>query len=433
MSVQLSLLLLLAITVASVPGIRPQTVFEYPYVSALLILGWVLPQAVAVERLGLAAPFDPTITWVYMMLCLFFLVFGYFLGRNYSGRPTALRPHETIAAFDLNRLNRAATMMVGVGTIAYFLMVRQAQIDDLGSEWTGITTFYAQLVQLLVYGGALAWLIYLMTGNRRSLALAIIAAVVFLPIVLTAVKREATFQLVLIVLGGVFFVKRKVPPRVAIIVGALSGIVLLHQVAAIRSYVKINDSSLIGAITAGEATKEFSILNLKAATEVTSAVTDIAIANSGDQFRPFSSMWNGLAHQYFPAFIFGREAKDALKIERFEDSSLSGRFYSRGATRTGFSDSFTDFWYFGSLLFGIVGFIYGRLYRRALAGDLRFQLFYIVMLADGLMMITESAAKFVTSLPFMLSSLWLPFYYARMKVDAAGQPVQRPGGSRSYA
>jgi hypothetical protein len=367
-----------------------------------------------------------------MILCLAFLVFGYFFGRNYSGKPSALQPVETIAAYDLNRINKAAVVMVGIGAASYFMMVRQAAIDDLGSEWTGIATFYAQLVNLLVYGAALAWLVYLKTGNRRSLALAITALVIFLPIVLTAVKREAAFQLVLVIVAGIFFAKRKVPPRVVIIFGCLSGIILLHQVAAIRSYVKLNDSSLIGAIAAGEATKEFSIFNVTMATEVTSAVTDIAIASSTNEFKPFSSIWNGLAHQYFPAFIFGREAKDSLNIERFADGPLSGRFFWRGATRTGFSDSFSDFWYFGAIIFGVIAFVYGRIYRRALAGDIRFQLVYMVLLADGLMVITESVAKFVTALPFIAFSLWLPFYYARIKAKP-GQPAEQSEYARTYA
>jgi hypothetical protein len=256
--------------------------------------------------------------------------------------------------------------------------------------------------------------------------------VVFLPIVLTAVKREAAFQLVLVIVGGIFFAKRKVPPRLAIILGCVSGIILLHQVAGIRSYVKINDSSLIGAISAGEATKEFSILNLRTATEVTSAVTDIAVASSNGDFKPFSSMWNGLAHQYFPAFIFGREAKDSLKIARFDDSPLSGRYFSRGSTRTGFSDSFSDFWYFGAILFGVIAFAYGRIYRRAVAGDVRFQVVYMVLLADGLMVITESVSRFVSSLPFVIFCLWLPFYYARIKTKV-GQPSEQSEYARHYA
>jgi hypothetical protein len=432
MSVSLTLLLLMAGIVALMPAVKPHLIFEYPYLASLLILGWIVPQAYAIEKLGLAAPFDPTVTWVYIILCLSFLVFGYFFGRNYSGKPTELRPHETIDAYDLNRINRAAIVMVVIGAASYFMMVRQAAIDDLGSQWTGITTFYAQLVNLLVYGAALAWLVYLKTGNRRSLALAFIAMVVFLPIVLTAVKREAAFQLVLVIVGGIFFAKRKVPPRLAIILGCVSGIILLHQVAAIRTYVKINDSDLIGAISAGEVTKEFSIFNLKSATEVTSAVTDIAIASSNEDFKPFSSIWNGLAHQYFPAFIFGREAKNSLRIERFDDGPLSGRFYAGGATRTGFSDSFGDFWYFGAIFFGVIAFVFGRIYRRAVAGDIRFQVVYMVLLADGLMIITESISRFVSSLPFIIICLWLPFYYSRIKTKV-GQPTEQSGHARHYA
>lgn len=432
MSVSLTLLLLLAAAVALMPAVKTQLIFEYPYLVALLIVGWVLPQAVSVEKLGLAAPFDPTITWVYMILCLTFLVFGYFFGRNYSGRPTALRPHETIDGYDLNRINKAAIVMVGVGAASYFMMVRQAAVDDLGSEWTGIATFYAQLVNLLVYGAALSWLVYLKTGNRRSLGLAIIALVIFLPIVLTAVKREGAFQVVLVIAAGLFFARRKVPPRLVIIFGCLSGILLLHQVAAIRSYVKQNDSSLIGAIVAGEATKEFSLVNRATSTEVTGAVTDIAIASSSGDFKPFSSIWNGLVHQYFPAFIFGREAKDSLKVTRFDDGPLAGRFYWRGATRTGFSDSFSDFWYFGAMIFGLIAFVYGRVYRRALAGDMRFQVIYMVLLADGLMVITESVVRFVTSLPFIILCLWLPFRYARIK-SKPGQSAEQTEYARTFA
>jgi hypothetical protein len=63
---------------------------------------------------------------------------------------------------------------------------------------------------------------------------------------------------------------------------------------------------------------------------------------------------------------------------------LFGYVSKPGVPGTGLSDSFASFSYFGSGVFFLLALYFGRLYRMALLGDLRAQMFYVCLLTGGL-------------------------------------------------
>jgi len=403
------------ITLGVVPFIWPRAIFEYPFVVGMLLSVWLLPQAWAVEREGLAGAFDPTETWSYMTLCMIFLCAGYLVGRMVGKRRAVKRQATLALMYNDRRMTQACVVLIIIGAISFVVMQRMAATQVYEGGWTGIIIVYAMLSLCLVFGAALSFLIFLRTKSRAALILFLIATAIYLPILLVSVKREYIFDFAVIILGGLFLVKKYVPPRALLLACCLIGGFIVNKAGDLRGYVHAMHSSLIGALTSTDVlTGQYTSRSGKIGAEVTGAVTDIAIASELGDYHPFVGIYNGMVSRYFPAFLFGRDAKNALTIKTEEANPLSNRAQSNGATRTGFSDTFTDFWYFGVLAFVSLGVFFGWLYSFAISGGLRDQYLFVSLLGGGLHAFTHGYQEFVCGLPFMLLIIWLPFRYARV-------------------
>lgn len=416
MSFALISLSVIILALAVVPFVSPRMIFEYPFVVGIFLAVWLLPQVWAVEAHGLSGAFDPTETWLYMSLCLIFLVAGYMIGRT-TGKQRATRQQDKLEGmYNEKRMTQASVVLIAVGAVSFVMMNRMAATYDYSGGWTGAIVLYGLLATCLVFGASLTFLIYLRTKSKSALLLFLIATAIYLPILVVSVKREFIFDFAVIVIGGVFLVKKFVPPRAFLIFACVVGAFIVNKAGDIRGYVKNNDSTLIGALT-DEAllTGQYTTKNGAEAAEVTGCVTDIAIASERGIYHPFVSLYNGMVSRYFPALIFGRDAKNSMMIQTEQYDPLSNRAQSNGATRTGFSDTFLDYWYFGVLAFAFLGWIFGWLYSFALVGGLREQYFFIALLGSGLHAITHGFQEFAANLPFMFLIVWLPFRYARVR------------------
>ena len=415
MSFSLITLSAVIITLGIVPFIWPRAIFEYPFVVGMLLSVWLLPQAWTVEREGLAGAFDPTIAWNYMTLCMIFTCAGYVAGRAIGKQRAAKRQATLAMMYNERRMTQASIVLIVIGAISYVLMLRTLAVNVYEAGWTGIIIVYVMLSLCLVFGAALSFLIFLRTKSRVALILFLIATAIYLPILLVSVKREYIFDFAVIIMGGLFLVKRFVPPRALLLACCLIGGFIVNKAGDLRGYVHDNDATLIGALTSTEVLSgQYSARGSKAAPEVSGAVTDIAIASELGDYHPFVGIYNGMVSRYFPAFLFGRDAKNALTVKTDEANPLSNRAQANGATRTGFSDTFTDFWYFGVLAFVSLGVFFGWLYSFAISGGLRDQYLFVSLLGGGLHAFTHGYQEFVCSLPFMLLIIWLPFRYARI-------------------
>jgi hypothetical protein len=416
-SIYLIILSGLILALGAVPFFRPRSVFDYPFVVGMFLSVWFLPQAWNVEKLGLAGAFDPTLAWRYIILCIVFLVGGYLLGRGMNLQETQTKQVEISAMYSEKRMSQASACLIAIGAFAYFMMSRMAETEEYSAGWTGVIVVYATLAQCLVFGAALTFLIYLRTKDKFSLVLFCIATAVFAPVLFISIKREFIFEFCVIILGSLYLVRNVVPSRLVLIAGCVIGAFIVNNAGDIRGYVKKNDATLVGALTDSDLITQANGVKSSfdpQAPEVNGAVTDIAIATDIGDYYPFTSIVNGLVSRYFPSFIFGRDAKNALMMKNRDENPLLNRYYANGATRTGFSDTFQDFWYFGVFAFLGLGFFYGWTLNLAKMGGLRGQYLYVSMLGTGLHAITHSFAEFTAALPFLWIVVWLPFRYARI-------------------
>ena len=418
MSFELTILTGLIALLALVAVIRPSVLFAYPVAGAMLMWFFLVPQAWRVESSGEMNDFEPTLTWAYMILCVVMTVIGFYVG----GIRTPLNGKNDLASlserYDLNKLFIGAVLLVAVGGVAQILLSRGVATMKPGDLFTGALAFYVMISALLIYGATLGWLLYLYTGNKKALGLALIGLAVTLPTILFYARRELSFTVASIIFLGFWFVRKRTISRLLLIPLVLAGAALVNQAGAIRGYIATNDSTLIGALSEGEL--EDTSQNKNKFDEMASGVSDIAIATWSDEYAFFAPYYNTLVQLYVPAFIFGHDVKDALKYSQYEgDTDEYAKYFANGATRTGFADSFQAFHYFGCLIFFAISYYMGGLWKRANSGDILSQLYYMILLAAGLKVFTESTSIFIGVLPLMVGSTFAIFRYARRTQSAA--------------
>ena len=412
MSIELTILSAMIALLAVVAALRPATLFEYPVAASVLMWFFILPQAWRIEASGDLNDFEPTLAWGYMILCTACTAIGYLAGRIRTPATSHNSLEKLSQKYDLNKLLYGAVALTAVGGVGVFLTYRTAATMQPGEPWTGPIAFYAFVAQLMTYGASLAWLLYLYTGEKKALLVSIMGFGVNLPAVLFSARRELTFVVVVVFLLGLFFVKNKSLSRLILIPMVLIGSVFINQAGAIRSYIVTNDASLVGAIAAN-ATKDSSENEFS---EMGSGVSDIAISQWSQEYKFFGPYYNGFVNLYIPAFIVGRDVKDDLKVDMEDYEQSKYESFSRGgATHTGFADSFQSLHYFGCVIFLIISYFMGRLWSKARSGDIRSQLYYMMLISVSLKVFTESTSVFFSVLPLMFLSMGSVFWYARQR------------------
>lgn len=402
---QLSLLLLVLVpALIAIWGLFDgRRIFEYPVGVSLLFIAWIIPQAIYIENSGFSQRYDGHIAWVYMVACLVFLTAGFYVGKN-RRRGARQRSPLSLEAYDLNALAYGTFALIGFGALCMFLMMREAATQNLGNRWTGISTAYALGSQTVFYGFALAFLLYGRTKNKLFLVAMAACFFIFLPAITIGVKRNVIFEVVFILGAGWFFMYRRAPPRIVVISVLLLGTVLVHQVGAVRQFIQDGRGSVVDAVNEGVLFERFEYFNLQKAREIEQAVFDIYVTHETLELEGGVEYWNRVVHQYVPAFLLGQEFKDSLKAQSNVASERIGldRIEWAGATRTGFSDTFRSFWILGVGVFFLIGYGFGWTYQVALAGSIWGQFYYLILLNDGLVAITESTARLLAALPFLI-------------------------------
>ena len=412
MSVELTIMTGLVGIVALLGIMRPAMLFEYPTAIAMLMWFFIIPQAQTIEANGEFNDYEPTTTWTYVILCVVMIIVGFYIGAARRNGSTTRSLTDFRAKYNVDKLIIGATILVGVGIFALVLVSRELAVKENNDAWTGPLAFYAMLSMLIIYGASLGWLLYLYTGSKKALSLALIGLGANLPVVLFSAKREVAFTVAAVFFLGVFFVRKKSISRVILLPLVLVGGVLVNQAGTIRGYISANNSSLIGAITSNDIINE-KVDQSRNFNETASAVSDIAIAKWTGEYAFFGPYINTLIQLYVPAFIVGHDVKDSLKVEITDpQDDIISHYYAPGATRTGFSDSFQSLHFFGCLIFFAISYAMGFLWKRAVVGDILSQLYYMILLSVGLKSVTESTSIFVGGLPLIFGSTWLVFRYA---------------------
>lgn len=399
--------------------------FAFPTLAAMMGLAWVVPQGIELES-NPSNLYASEGFWLYVTACFVFIAVGFRLGYKLKSRRIARAPDRELQSYSHKRLLIAAAGLTALGLLAQFQMYG-IDTSAMGGQWTGVITMWALLAKANGFGLCLAILVF---ARTRSLAAIAIAAVAVLPLAqasFLSVRREALFDLVILTAGAWYVAKRRYPPRVAVVVALLVGAVILNAASDIRQRVIGEGESFVGVMLSEETYQGFSYTSLGQgkASEVGLAQYDFWYVNQTWRWELGAEHWNSLANQYIPAFILGREFKESLMLSTLNRRIASGTeegAFSLGSTRTGFSDSYRAFGFFGFSIFFFISYFFGVLFSKSYHSGIDAQYVYLVLLAEGLKMITHSTAEFLAALPFTLLFYWVAFSIAKIRRKSYREP-----------
>ena len=431
--VMLIALTLLAI-VLSVPAMTDtRNILRLDVASGLMIAAWLLPQAYPLRHDPFSWYYDLSFTYGYVFACIALLAFGSFIGRRMSEQNFASganAQHESPSdQYDPKRLAIAALAMTTLGGVAFTLMARASQNFGVQEQWSGVITLYHLLSQFMVFGGTLGILVYMQHKEKLGLVAYFAMIFVAVPVVIYFVRRSVLFQIGTCTLGA-FMLNRGIKiPRIPLVMALSLSIIILNGAGPIRQHIFYEGGTIITAFTEGAIFREtFNSDQFFFSAELKSAASDIENARASHNFKPFVMVWNIAVSQYIPGFIVGDELKSSLLIAD-ENRSVYQSYFAEGATRTGFAESFTGYWYFGPFIYLIIGIFFGRLWLLTNRKDIRAQHTYLVFLLYSLLTITESISRMVVTAPIILASIWLSFKYAKLRPSEteAVRQVPQPG------
>ena len=388
--------------------------WEAPTWIGFIFLAYMVPQAIYIERDGTFENFAGWMVWIYISLCLFAFHVGFVWARKkkVGTNQLSMRPIQ-----DKKLLWRAAFVLF-LGAVSLIRVREMAVAAELGSQWTGVITFFYLIFQCIFMAlavGTMRWL----EGYRRAWLVILIVALLFAAIAIGANAKRSLTAEVFFVLGALgFFVRGWTLPRALVISLLISAVYLLHQIDEVRAYVFAGKGNAFEAVMDGVPFQDLNYFEPTKAPELTHAVVDIYAARQRSDYVGPAPLWNRMVHQYVPAFLVGREIKDGLKIQ--SKSDFYGGFNSYdwfGATRTGFSDSFVGYGYFGALMFALIGWIMGRLYKYAVLGLPWAMFLYPLLINEAMFAVTESTARFFSGGFFALIVTLFLFYRPKLRVS----------------
>ena len=412
MSITLIIIIVFSLGFVAWGLFKPSRLYRFDCAFSLMFLAWLIPEMYIVEQSEFSRFLDFSFTWRYILACQLLVYLGFYIGKKIKGNDIDIAAN--LYSYDLRRSNKACVIVIAVGFVGFILMAGEVQETGLSGEWSGVVTFYYLLTQFILFGGALAWLIYLHTKQFRSLIIFLLMVSVAIPIVMYFARRGIMFQVAFATLAGAYLVTKYTPPRSIMVIGIVFGFVVLNTAGNIRSHIENENGTLVSAISSGAAVNGFNIFEHNPAPEVKSALTDIEIVRTTGNHEPFKLLWDSAVMQYIPAFLLGRDFKSSLLFDKSADSVIQ-RFGMDGATRTGFGEAYTGYWYFGTIIYFLIGLYQGGLWSRAERGDIRSQYYYVVIMNFGLLTITESISRFLVTLPIIYGVGYLVFRYIEKK------------------
>jgi len=126
--------------------------------------------------------------------------------------------------------------------------------------------------------------------------------------------------------------------------------------------------------------------------------------------------WNEMVFRYFPAQIFGKEAKASLMIGSRGIAEFKTDFVAlKGLTPTCVGDTFRHFGFLGCLFYFLLGGAFRELWRLSNISNLFVKTFYIICMVQALISVSHGTVNFLPSIFHMFVFISIAIAYAKLK------------------
>jgi hypothetical protein len=426
----LLLLILLCLSCVGLVGwgfTGPNRCLRFCSLMGASMTGFIVPQVI-----GQFNSSDKTLTidgslqmFVIMaILCMVAAVAGDYWGYHRSG--ARLR---RLGDYNWRRLMDAALMLNAVAIMAAF--VGQVMMPDEiasrtrfqgGMSGAGVIVIFFAAVHR--YGFALALLLYWERRSVLALAMILLGAANYLYTIIALSRRGPAIEFVFIVLLTYAMGRRR---QISPVLISILFIVGTFWSDAINDFRGRGD--WMDKVEGATYIESFMNLLDHGGGEVRNGCEVIGTTYAEQSYEWGKLHWNKLVHAYFPGQVFGYDNKEGLKfaIEDIADERNRSRGML-GVTATGMSDCFTSFGFFGCLKYVAIGFVMGRWYRRAFAGDLAARLAFSTLMSAALHTISHGTYWLLNEYIHMAIFSYPVLYWAQKSARPFGMSGARHSG-----
>jgi hypothetical protein len=364
-------------------------IYQFPTLAGVAWLGYIVPQAIGILNNPQSAPGavfrDGGLELALLMstLCAGLSFLGYV---SLSDR---YRPPAPVASYSCDRLFVFGLLFYVIAFVAFHRLAQLsggyiAYFVEGGAytlRWRGMPVVYSFFAQL-VFPGLLLCL-YSALHSRSVLKWSAVAVGCLFPLANTIFlgRRQNTVVLLLIMAVTVFLVKRWAPPRLVSLAVIVLGALSIALAPAYRANIQMGDRQ--GKLTDIDVQRRVADkLEGRSTWVLENAVVQMAAVRRAGQYGMGRGLYNRLIQLLVPRLIVGDEVKERLLLRAPEHRDLTWRYYrwvtKYGTYSTGACDAFREFWFFGALVFFVIGRGFRVLWDRAyLAGSVPARLLYV--------------------------------------------------------
>ena len=339
----------------------PRYILSAPFQVAGTCLFFVIPQLYVLQsRPDLVPAMGLDRYTLYAAIC----VLGCFIGYTMESRSQATSEPRFVHE---PRLARLALLTSCAGVFGMIALHLYSTFIGIQGPWTGWPVYLYTLSKLVIPGLILYRLLYLVFRRRHYLMLSLVFV---LPIVAQALGNGRRSWLFMLAFAWFFpmvlFGKIRIR-RIYAIASLVAAFVIVVFLPAYRTQIRRHGYQMLPQIIAERPPAE--VLRHYFSGDQTLEVRDscvlMALIQRSGRHSFGARIYNGFVQQYFPGSLLGHELKRRIKLpvpQYLEaERELQRRHNYRGGSvkeytsKTGFYDSYGEFWFLGSLLFFFLG------------------------------------------------------------------------------
>jgi hypothetical protein len=394
------LLFLVSLWLTGLGLVRRGGIYEVPFLTGAMFIGFILPQLPALAGDPLQPAFAVERMMLFSSACALMTGIGWLAGQ----RPLERGVHLVI---DERRLLYLALFMSLAGAYFYFEVSRLPPEVQLSTMPSGIMVMYSFLQRMLTFGLVITVLCLARKPSPMAWSIALFDLTLLGDRLLIGGRKGETTEALLAVLIAFWFYRGWTAPRMLALVGVLLAAVSLNSTADYRSIVREKGNLDWEQISNIKVIDNFIRVLEDGGPETRNAVERMDIVSKSEAFDYGLFHWNTIVFNFVPAQIFGETFKKSLQAD-FNDQY--GREYDPplGSTETGMSDSFASFWYFGALKFFVIAYVLARLYCTARQGWVVPQILYIFGITAAMLSVSHHT-QWLLSTYIHLAMLLLPW------------------------
>jgi hypothetical protein len=402
---------------------KPERAYQFPFIMGFIFVSFLLPQAfVLVDSPGAVSPEALIKVLVVSCLCAACCLVGY-----------QIAPHRKLLQtlnirIDHDRLFNAAIVLAVMGHLFSFLIGRTVITTTDSGTWSGAGTIYIFFFQVIYIAFTIFLIEFIDNPNFKNFLFTAFSGFPIIQVVMVG-RRQPTMTLTIIVGLAFFLTRRYVPPRWVFVSLVFATVFLIPVVGLMREkfWILLFSGDWDGVSFGIQ--QSFSKLVEGDTLELRNAALLIDATDRAGHFGFGKGYWNSLVFQYVPGQILGTGFKASLQFEQANLNLEELYNYSipSGTTPTAIGEVYTEFSYFGCLVFTLMAYLFKHLWIGAVyLRSIPCQLLYVGLISPAMVGLTHATARFLQEFVFQAIVVGLVTFFCRYQAKQKPQEYLDP-------